>query len=78
LAIVLGIQDYDPRRTAQPPKGLLMQLGPYSRTRTENQQPNRFATVAQHHHEQPRAPILAAVRIAHHRPGAVINLAFFT
>ena len=55
-----------------------MQLGPHPRTRSEDQQPNRLATAAQRQNEQPRAPVLAAVRIAHHRPRAVINLALFT
>ena len=37
----------------------------------------RLAAVAQRQHEQPRAPVLAGVRIAHHRAGAVIDLRFF-
>ena len=54
-----------------------MQLGPHPRTGTEGQQPNRLAAAAQRQDEQPRAPILAAVGIAHHRPGAVIDLRLF-
>jgi hypothetical protein len=71
-------QHYDPGRTAQPAKGLLVQLGPHPRTRTEDQQTYRLATAAQRQNKQPRAPVLAAVGIAHHRPCAEINLAFFT
>ncbi len=55
-----------------------MQLGPHPRTRFEDQQTNTLATATQRQHEQPRAPILSAVGIAHHRPGAIINLAFLT
>jgi hypothetical protein len=52
------------------------QFGPDPRARTERQQSNRFATVAQSQHEQSRAPVSATVGVAHHRPGAVIYLAF--
>jgi len=31
------VQNYDPRRTTQPPKCLFMQLGPHPRTRPEGQ-----------------------------------------
>src|ERR1700680_1045494 len=58
----------------QTPKGLLMQLGPDLRTGAEHQQANRLAAVTQRHHEQPRAPVLAAVRIPDHGAGAVIDL----
>src|SRR5208282_6085280 len=33
-----------------------------------------FAAAAQRHHEQPGAPILAAIGITHHGTGAVIDL----
>ena len=36
-----------------------------------------FAAVAQRQHEQPRAPVLAGLRVAHHRAVAVIDLRFF-
>ena len=62
---------------AQPAEGLLVQFGPGLRTGAEDQQANRFAAVAERQHEQPRAPVLAAVRIAHHRAGAVIDLRLF-
>jgi hypothetical protein len=55
-----------------------VKLGPHPRTRTEDQQPNRLATPAQRQNEQPRAPVLATVGIAHHRPRAVVNLRLFT
>ena len=41
----------------------------------QDQQSNAFATAAQRQYEQSCAPVLAAIRIAHQRPGAVINLA---
>ena len=69
------VQHHHARNAAQPAEGLLMQLGPHPRAGPEAKKSNRFAAVAQRQHEQPRAPVLAAYRIAHHRPGAVIDLA---
>ena len=51
-----------------------MQLSPDARTGTKRQQTNRLATAAERHHEQPSAPVLAALGIAHHRAGSVIDL----
>src|SRR5947208_16902835 len=55
-----------------------MELGPDARTGSENQQPYRFATIAQRKHEQAGASILTAWRFAHHRPAAVIDLTLFS
>src|SRR5215471_11623482 len=55
-----------------------MQFGPGARTRSPGQQANRFAAVAQRQNEQPRPAILAALRIAHHRTTAVVDLGFFS
>src|SRR5467141_877982 len=55
-----------------------MQFGPDARTRTTRQQAYGFATVAERHHEYPRAAILAALRFAHHRTAAVVDLSFFS
>ena len=77
-ALAKVVQDHDPRRTAKPAKCLLVKLGPYPHTRTEDKQPNRLATPAQRQNKQPRAPVLAAVGITHHRPRAVVNLRLFT
>ena len=71
------VQDHDPRCAAQPAKGLLVQLGPHPRTRPEGQQPNTLATATQRQYKQPCATVLAGIRIAHHRPSAVIHLALF-
>jgi len=49
-------------------------LGPDARTGAKGQQTNRLAAAAQRHHEQPGAPVLAALGIAHHGAGAVIDL----
>ena len=54
-----------------------MQFGPDLRTGAEHQQANRLAAVTESQHEQPRAPVLAAVRVADHRAGAVIDLRLF-
>ena len=71
------IEDNHASDTTQPAKGLLVQFGPGLRTGVEHQQANRLAAVAQSQHEQSRAPILAALRIADHRAVAVIDLRFF-
>src|SRR5215472_835985 len=55
-----------------------MQFGPGAYTRSPGQQANRFAAVAERQHEQPCATILAALRVAHHRPTAVVDLRFFS
>src|SRR5260370_1350927 len=55
-----------------------MELCPDARTGSENQQPYRFAAIAQSEDEQAGASILAALRFAHHRPATVIDLAFFS
>ena len=55
-----------------------MQFGPDARTRTPCQQAYGFAAVAERQHEQPRPAILAALRVAHHRTAAVVDLGFFS
>ena len=64
----------DSRCSTEPPERSLVQLSPGLRTGPEHQQTNRLTAEAQRQHEQPRAPALATVRIAHHRTGAVIHL----
>src|SRR5579864_4332345 len=54
-----------------------MQFGPDLRAGSEHQQANRLATVTESQHEQPRAAVLTAVRVAHHRASAVVDLKFF-
>ena len=70
------VEHHDARGSTQPAKGLLVQLGPDSRAGPEHQQTNGFAAVAERQHEQPRAPVVAGVRIAHHGAVAVIDLRF--
>src|ERR1035438_2244755 len=65
----------------QPPsrrKACSMQLGPGLRAGLEHQKADRLAAVAEGQHEQAHAAILAAVRIADHGAGAVINLGLLT
>src|ERR1022692_302584 len=73
-ALAQIVEHDDARWAAQPAKGSFVQFGPDSRTGAEGQQTNRLAAAAQSHHEQPGAPVLAALGIAHHRAGAVIDL----
>src|SRR5271155_948033 len=46
-ALTQVVQNYNPRRTAKPAKCPFMQLGPYPRTRTEDQQANTLPTTTQ-------------------------------
>ena len=73
------VVEHDHARAAtQPAEGLLMQLGPGLRAGLEHQEADRLAAVAEGQHEQAHAPVLAAVRVADHGAGAVINLGLFT
>ena len=55
-----------------------MELRPDARTGTEHQEPYCLAAIAQRKHEQTGASILGALRFAHHRPAAVIDLTLFS
>src|SRR5215475_10273403 len=77
-ALAQIIQNDDPRSSSQAAKCFLMQLGPDARTGVKRQQAYRLAAVAQRQHEQPRAPILTALRVAHHGPATIIDLGFFS
>ena len=71
------VEDDDAHRAAEPTKRTLVELGPDLRARLPHQQPDRFARVAERQDEEPRAPVLAGLRMAHHRAIAVVDLAFF-
>ena len=74
FAQVVEHDDLD--RAAQPPKRLLVELGPDLRARSPRQQPYALPGVAQRQDEEARPLVLAGARIAHHRPvAAVIDLA---
>jgi hypothetical protein len=70
------VEDDHADRAAEPTKGALVERGPDLRARLPHQQAHRFPRVAQRQHEETRAPILARVRVADHRPLAVIDLGF--
>src|SRR5215471_15956494 len=55
-----------------------MELSPDASTGSEHQQPYCLAAIAQRKHEQTGASVLAAFRLAHHGPAAVVDLAFFS
>ena len=63
------------RRPRNPTVG---QLGPGLRAGLEHQEADRLAAVTESQHEQTHAAILAAVRVADHGAGAVINLGLLT
>src|SRR4029077_17450815 len=73
-ALAQIIQHYDARAATQPAEGLLVQFGPDPGAGPEYQQANRLATAAESQHEQPRAAVLTAEWVAHHRAGAVVDL----
>ncbi len=62
------------RVAPQSAESAFVQFGPDARTGAEGQQANRLATTAQGQDEQPGAPILVGLGIAHHRTRAVIHL----
>src|SRR6266850_7316474 len=64
------------RRAAQAAESHLVQLRPDPRAGLERQQSDRLAAVPEPQHEEPRAAVLARLRIAHHRALAVIDLGF--
>ena len=72
------VEDDDPGRAAEPTKRALVQLAPDLRARPPRQQSHGFARAGQREDKEPRAPVLAGRRPAHHRPLAVVDLAFFT
>ena len=72
------VQDDAPGTASKPAKRGLVQLGPDSGTGAEAEQSNRFTAVAQRHHEQSRAAVLARLRMADHRSVSVVDLAFFS
>jgi len=53
-----------------------VQFGPDARAGTERQQANGLPAAAQRQHEEPGAPTLMGLGIAHHRAGAVSDLRF--
>src|ERR1039457_1796229 len=76
-ALTKVVEDYHSCAATQPPEGLLMQLGPGLRAGLEHQA-DRLAAVAEGQHEQAHAAILAAVRVADHGAGTVVNLGLLT
>src|SRR5260370_6313775 len=73
-----GMENHQARTSAQSTKGFLMQLCPHTGTRTPDQQTYRLPAVAQGHHEQSRATVFPALRIAYHRTRPVIDLGLFS
>src|SRR5450756_2078831 len=77
-ALAKVVEHYYSRAATQPAEGLLMQLGPGLRAGLEYQEADRLAAVAEGQHEQAHAAVLAAVRVADHRAGAIIDLGLLT
>jgi hypothetical protein len=71
------VEDDHARRPTEATKRPLRELRPDLRARLPHQQTNRFARVAERQDEEPRPPVLARLRVAHHRAIGVIDLAFF-
>ena len=77
-ALAQIVEHHHPRAATETTKGFLMELGPDLGAGTKDQQADRFAAVAQRHHEQTSAPVLAALLVTHHRAGTVVDLSFFS
>ena len=56
------VEDDGPRRSAEPAKRALMELGPRLRARLPRQQAHGFARVRERQDKQPRSPVLAGLR----------------
>jgi hypothetical protein len=60
------VEDDDTHRAPEPTKRALMELGPDLRARTPDQEPDRLARVTEREDEEPRASVLAGLRMAHY------------
>ena len=72
------VEDDDTYRAPEPAEGALVELRPDLATRSPDEEPDGLAGVAQGEDEEPRAAVLAGVRVADHRALAVIDLRFLT
>ena len=70
------VEDDRPRRAAETPKRALVELGPRLRARLPRQQPHGFPRVRERQDKEPRPSVLARLRMADHRPLAVVDLGF--
>ena len=71
------VEDDDARRSSQPAKGTLVQLGPDLGARARYHQPYRLPGVPERHDEEPSPSVLARASVSHHRPVAgVVDLCF--
>lgn len=71
------VEDHGASDAAQTAEGLLVEFGPNARARLEGEQVHGLAAVAESEREHPGAAATAGVRIADHRPAAVIDLGLF-
>src|SRR5690606_38129354 len=55
-------------------EGGLVELGPDSAARAKGEQADRLAAIAERQDEETRAAVLAGLRVAHHRPVAIVDL----
>jgi len=76
-ALAQVVEYHDASGAPQPAECFLVQFGPDAGSGTEDQKPHAFAAVSERQHKQPRTTVLASLRVAHHRAGAVIDLRFF-
>ena len=60
-ALLQIVEDDDADRAAQPAKRALVELRPDLRARLPDEQPHRFARVAERQDEEPRPPVLAGL-----------------
>src|SRR3984885_14098179 len=68
------VEDDHPYRTTQSTECFLVQFGPDLTAGMKGEQADRFAAVAQCHHEQAHPPVLARYRITNHGAVAIVHL----
>jgi len=77
-ALTQIVEYHHARAATKSAKRFLMELGPDLRTGTKDQQADRLAARTECHDEQPSPSVLAALLVAHHGAGAVIDLGLFS
>src|SRR5690606_10908364 len=73
-ALLEVVEHDDTRYAAEAAEGGLVELGPDSAARAKGEQADRLAAIAERQDEETRAAVLAGLRVAHHRPVAIVDL----
>ena len=63
---------------AESPEGLFMQFRPDASVGVKGENTDSLTAIAEGKNEQPGAAVLAGMRVADHRPGAIVDLRFLS